>query len=658
MDFFQSQDAARRKTGLLVFYFAIAVVLMIVGVYLIACAVESSMNHSMDESGVQSGMDFWQPDLLLIVAGIMGAIIGLGSLYKINELRGGGESVAMMLGGRRIHSNSTDPGERRLLNVVEEMALASGTPVPPVYVLDQEEGINAFAAGYTPSDAVIGVNRGTINFLSRDELQGVVAHEFSHILNGDMRMNVRLIGLLNGILLVAIIGYYMIRTAAYSGRSRNKKNDPGAALLVIGIAAVVLGFIGLFFARLIKASVSRQREYLADASAVQFTRNPDGIGGALKKIGGLSAGSKLVSAEAETASHMMFGNALGMAGIGPWATHPPLDDRIKKIDPSFDGQFPVTRPYVDPADTQKQAPQPQAQKQAARFPFPTPMTGEHAIPIEPVVILAGLGEPTTQHVQYSHDLIASMPDRLTGAIHDVFSARAVVFALLLDDDDEIRAKQLQIVQQNEGEPTGQETAALGPIVKEQGRVARLPIVEMVQSTLTEMSVEQYQQFHATVDALVKADKKIDLFEFMLQRVLISHLDRFFKRASAPPVRCHALTAVAAETTALISCLAHIGHDNDEETTHAFDLASAELASDGIKPQLMPKSECSLKVIDAALVKLAQASPSVKKRLLSAAMTCVGADGKVTVGESELLRAIADSLDCPIPPIAVGAIESV
>ena len=353
MDFFQRQDHARRKSTLLIAYFVLAVVTIALAMYLAACFITPMLSpdtNSGDSRSTRSTQSreitLWQPQLLLWVGGGTLLVIGLGSLYKIIELRGGGATIANMLGGRLIQPNTNDPGERRLMNVIQEMALASGTPVPPVYVLEEEKGINAFAAGYTPADAVIGVNRGTIDYLSRDELQGVIAHEFSHILNGDMRTNIHLMGVLHGILLIAVIGFYALRFGGLSsGRSSNNKNNSAAYIMLVGVAALIIGAIGLFFARLIKATLSRQREYLADASAVQFTRNPAGISGALKKIGGLANGSRVLSAESESASHMFFGNARRESSFISFSTHPPLGERIRRLDPSFEGKFPEVKPF-------------------------------------------------------------------------------------------------------------------------------------------------------------------------------------------------------------------------------------------------------------------------------------------------------------------------
>ena len=283
MDFFASQDDARKKTGLLLFYFGLAVLSIIIAVYI---AFAFFFAYQGSRASQFSFYSIWDPELFVTVAGVTILIVICGSLYKISILKSGGAGVAEMLGGKLIPASTQDFLEKRLLNIVEEMAIASGVPVPPVYLLENEQGINAFAAGFTPDDAVIGVTRGSLETLNREELQGVIAHEFSHILNGDMWLDLKLVGFLHGILLIALIGRSILRG---SSRSRNSKNSGGFVLF--GLVLLVLGYLGVLFGKLIKSGVSRQREYLADASAVQFTRNPHGLAGALKKIGGLAAGS-------------------------------------------------------------------------------------------------------------------------------------------------------------------------------------------------------------------------------------------------------------------------------------------------------------------------------------------------------------------------------
>src|SRR5271154_2796472 len=340
MDFFARQDQAKKKTKWLLLYFILAVATMIIATYVAAIVIFSGvqMQHQRFHEAPQQ-FELWNPQIFLAVALGTVAIILIGSSYKTMALAAGGSAVSEMMGARLVSSNTTDPDERKLLNVVEEMAIASGVPVPQVYVMDDEDGINAFAAGHKPGDATVTVTRGCMKLLSRDELQGVIGHEFSHILNGDMRLNLRLMGTIFGILCLAIIGRILLQTARGGGRSRGQNPLP-----ILGLALLIIGYIGVFFGRLIQAAVSRQREFLADASSVQFTRNPNGITGALKKIGGLGeTGSRLSHAHSEELSHMFFSNGISEAFIGLLETHPPLADRIRAFDPNFDGKFPEVR---------------------------------------------------------------------------------------------------------------------------------------------------------------------------------------------------------------------------------------------------------------------------------------------------------------------------
>ncbi len=648
MDFFGNQEAARRKTGILIAYFAAAVASMVAGLYFVAVAAFSYTSSQMSNTD-NPAIDWWRPDVLLAVAAVTIGVITLGSVYKMAMLRGGGESIALLLGGRRLNRATRDREERQLLNIVEEMALASGTPVPPVFLLDHEEGINAFAAGFTPGDAVIGVNRGTLDVLSRDELQGVIAHEFSHILNGDMRLNLRLVGLLHGILVLAIIGYYLMRASGGSrSRSSSGRGGGGGQIVLIGLAMLVIGYAGLFFARLIKAAVSRQREYLADASAVQFTRNPAGISGALKKIGGYAAGSKIKSPEAETASHMFFGKSRSSL-FQLLSTHPPLVQRIQAIDPSFDGKFPLVKPQRKKKAAEKK------EKEKRKSPFEGltgPLgaaTGGGRFPIDPVLVVAAVGSPANEHIGYARDLLARLPAELTEALRDSFSARAIVLALLLDTTDAIRRRQLETISAKLGQPTREETEKLAPITAAQGAAFRLPLVQMLPPTLQELSPGQYETFRQTVEALVAADGKVDLFEFALLRVLFKRLDRYFHEEKPPRVLYPGIGGLMDQVSDLLSTLAQLGHQNDAEVRRAFQQASQTFALDR-KLVLRSRDTCSLSLVGAALDKLAQASPIIKKRVLTAAAAAVATDGKLTLAEAELLRTIADALDCPMPPI--------
>ena len=416
MDFFQDQETARRKTGLLIAYFLAAVVLIILLSYaIVAGAFLLAGRH--DGPRLHSAADLWDPGLFAAVSLGTLALIGGGSLYRVASLAGGGHNVAEMMGGRPLASQTTDPDERKILNVVEEMAIAAGTPVPPVYLLEQEDGINAFAAGYAPGDAVIGVTRGCIQDLTRDELQGVIAHEFSHILNGDMRLNIRLIGALYGILLISMTGWIIFRSTAYGNQYERRRDDDRRGANpwpLVGLALYVLGYIGVFFGNLIKAAVSRQREFLADASAVQFTRNPDGIAGALKKIGALSEGSRVRNPEAQEASHLFFGDAVGHL-LGIFATHPPLVERIRRIDPSFDGDFSrirvgiagVPRPEADPPSTTLRPPS---------------RPGREVIGFSPSRMVDRIGTVEPRQLAYASAVLGSLPDPLKALAYEPFGA--------------------------------------------------------------------------------------------------------------------------------------------------------------------------------------------------------------------------------------------
>src|SRR5262245_28890169 len=428
-NFFQQQDSARRKTFQLVVYFVLAISILIALVYGLLLALEP--------------VSWWQPELLLLAALGVGLVVGGASAFKVAQLASGGQAVALMMGGEEVPGTTTDARQKRLLNVVEEMALAAGVPVPPVYVL-AEPGINAFAAGYAPGDAVVAVSQGCLNYLTRDELQGVVAHEFSHILNGDMRLNIRLIGLIFGIMALSIIGRMLMFT---SGGRSSGRNDSRGGMVLLGLGVFVLGLVGAFFGRLIMAAVSRQREYLADASAVQFTRNPDGIGGALKKIGGLAEGSRIENPQAAEAGHMFFANAFAGEGLaGLLATHPPLVERIRRLDPQFDGRFPEVRPgSVDREELEGSR-----RGSVPQFAGMPRLPGLPPVPL-PVLGFADeaasrVGHVDPEEISCAQALHDGMPDVLRVAAQEPFSARALVYALLLDPRADLRDLQLTRLQ--------------------------------------------------------------------------------------------------------------------------------------------------------------------------------------------------------------------
>jgi Zn-dependent protease with chaperone function/uncharacterized tellurite resistance protein B-like protein len=618
----------------------VSVYAALVGIF---AGVASSKHHGYSE---QAQVVLWNPQLFLVAAGGTLAVIGLGSGFKTLELAQGGSTVATMLGGRLVAPTTTDPDERKLRNVVEEMAIAAGVPVPQIYLLPQEQGINAFAAGHSTSDAVVAVTEGAVKLLTRDELQGVIGHEFSHILNGDMRLNLRLMGIVFGILCLAVIGRVLLYT-----RSRDSKDKNPLPLL--GLALVVIGWIGVVFGRLIQAAVSRQREFLADASSVQFTRNPAGLAGALRKIGGLSFGSKLEAPHAEEASHMFFGNGMGESFFHMMDTHPPLAERIRAIDPSFDGTFPP----VSFAEVARTAPR-VAPPQRSPLPFPFPgmprAQGGLAGLAPPIIaaqtVMANTGNPTPAHLRFAEGLRVSIPASLQAAAREGLGASTLVYALLLSDDETVRRKQLEELTAATSAAVCQETLRVLPEVQTVATHAKLPLVDLAIPGLRHLSPAQFEQFRAAVQKLVESDGEIDLFEYVLQKVVLRHLEPYFLQARKPTVQYYALKPLAADCAVLLSALAYLGQDEPTKIEYAFQQGAQLLSyAAQVEHRLLPEAECELAQVDDALNRLCQAVPQIKKNVLSACAQTVAADGVIQEMEAELLRAIADTLDCPMPP---------
>lgn len=663
MDFFASQEQAQRKTSRLVFYFVLAVGCIVAFNYFVLGFLLGLLDDSRHLRN-----SYWNPELFLAVSAGTLCVIGLGSLFKIGSLSSGGASVAEMFNGRKVDPSSTDPAERRLLNVVEEMAIASGTPVPPVYLLDAEQGINAFAAGYSPSDAIIAVTRGTLQTLSRDELQGVIAHEFSHILRGDMRLNIRLMGVLYGILVISMIGWFLFRMTANSGSYRSSNDGDkkgGNPLPLIGLALYVIGYVGVFFGKLIKSAVSRQREFLADASAVQFTRNPGGIAGALKKIGGIQEGSKIENAAAEEASHMFFGRGLSEPWFGWLDTHPPLHERIKRIDPSFDGRYPpvMFESYSEPRDERQQfsgisdlgpaAGFAASQAQAAAA---TPQMAElvdHA-EISPDRIAEHVGTPRTLHLQRAAAAFNAIPAEMVELAREPNSARAVIIALLLDNDPAIRQSQLPVLSQFSDPLLLPTVNKIWPVIQALHPACRLPLAELTLPALRSLSLAQHREFAHAVQQLAAADRRISLFEYALQRMLLRHLGASFTGLPPQGVKYYSLSALKQPVANLLGVLAHAG-GNEDAARQAF-AAGVRASLGSIETMELPARETmNLHALDAALTTLVLASPAIKLRVLTGCTACIAADGRMTVAEGELLRVIADELDCPMPPLTLPVV---
>lgn len=646
MNFFEAQHQARRSTLWLVLLFALAVIGLILLTNLLVLLVLSYQQTGLIYTGATPALMPVQGDTFALVALGVTVLVAGGSLFKMLQLAGGGRVVAETLGGQIIPQNSSDPLHRKILNVVEEMAIASGLPVPPVYLLD-EPGINAFAAGWTSGDAVIGITRGAVQQLSREELQGVIAHEFSHVLNGDMRLNVRLAGVLHGILLLGLLGYYLMRSLRYARTSRSR--DGGSivvALLALGLGLIVIGYVGTFFGNWIKALVSRQREYLADSSAVQFTRSRDGIAGALKKIGGLEQGSQLQSPAAAEFSHVYFAPGVSYFMQSLFTTHPPLAARIRRIDPRWNGEF-------TPPQTQTMPPL-DAATQAADTPRTRPVTGVimGAAVANALQGIEHIGRPSDAHVGYAKELLAALPADLKAETQDPYGVRAVIYALLIQPDAPVQQRQWDLLQAQDDAGVTAKTKKLMPVVAALDRRLRLPLMDLSLPALRAFTLPQYQVFKNTVLGLIHADNKISLGEWVLQRLLLNRLDEVHGLRQRPPARYATIEAVKTESEQLLSLVAYTGRSNDDDAARAFDAGRDAIGAGALK--LIARKDLSLQQLNDAVDKLEQLKPLVKPRLLKACATCIGADGQVSIDGIELLRALASSLDSPMPPVIVTA----
>jgi Zn-dependent protease with chaperone function len=652
VNFFARQEQSRRTSRALVVAFFLAFVVVALATTIAAAA---ALRLYTENNALFLGTETWRQwvdghgGLVLGVAlGTFGLMV-IASLYRAATLARGGGQVAQMLGGTRITGEGSDPLERRLVNVVEEMALASGVPVPEVYVLDQEAGINAFAAGLTPANAAIAVTRGALEHLERAELQGVIAHEFSHILNGDMRLNQQLIGLSFGILVLSLAGRWLLRSVRYAGGGRRGRNSGGiAAALGIGFALVVIGGIGVLLSRFIKAGVSRQRERLADASAVQFTREPEGLAGALKKIGGYSA--RIESVDTEEVAHMLFER--GTRPLAGWfATHPPLLERIRALEPNFDPRdlpAPSRRPLAArPAETLHGA-------SAAGLVAPARMAGVSQMQEQfasAAAAVASAASPLERAGEIAapagRALRESVPDEVYHATRSRDSSLLLVAALALSADEPTRRKQLALVERQLGATRAELTERLFAELAPSAAELRLPVLELALPTLRQRPREQVAYLGELLTRIQELEPTPRLFDFVLMRVLKTYLQD--PRSAAPAAkRYDARSAVRS----LLANVAAFGHEHAAAARAAYDAGLAALGWRGEPgdPKFEPPAAArDLAGLDAALAALAPIRPRDKERVLRGVHAAIRADTVTGVEERELFRLIAIVLDCPLPP---------
>jgi Zn-dependent protease with chaperone function len=622
--FFEHQQLARRNSRIMVVLFLLAVAAVVAAVDLVLAAIWLWTDGTPASTGVY-----------VTGAVVTAAVIFIVSLFNVARLGSGGAAVAKMVGARPVAPNTADPLERRLRNVVEEMAIASGVRVPEVYVMDQESGINAFAAGWDVSGAAVAVTRGTLERLTRDELQAVIGHEFSHILNGDMRLNIRMLGVLAGIVFLGSIGEFVMRSV------RGTKEKEGLALLAIGVALFLIGYVGLFFARLIKAAVSRQREYLADASSVQFTRNADAIAGALDQIRSSSAGTLIANRYAEEMSHMFFGQSVKMWMGGLLNTHPPLDERIRRVNPRF---------QPSAYRTTREAMVEKVQEKVSMAP-----TGRRASDLSaawgrtPAQSAALVGTMDAGKVDYAARLLATIPPALRDALRDPEQAGPVMAALLLADPEAARERQLQAIP---GAVIGQRVraiaAAVPPLTRGLGLAYHLPVIDLALAAVKRQQAGAKLEILAAIEAVIHADRRVSLHEFVVLALVRTQLSERPK-----PVEVKRIRELSAEAATVLALVAYAGTRADATGARDAALQAAIRAGASVLgiPESVPSpATLTLDSASKALEALRGLAPMQKGLLVKGLFAAVTVDGTIRVAEAGLMRVVGAVLDCPLPPL--------
>ena len=683
MDFQSHQHQARQSTGRLVLLLAAGVIAIIAVVTVLVTAL---LWYSSGELQPLAAVAVAAP---VTTVGVVGT-----SLVKSAQIRGGGGSyVAASMGGRPVDFNTLDPAEKQLANVVEEIAIASGMPVPALFVLDDEPGINAFAAGWSADNAAIGVTRGALDHFTRRELQGVIAHEFSHIANGDTRVKTRIIGWVFGIAVITVLGRILLESLWWAPRRRGRDDNGGNIVIVMLAAAIgliVIGSLGTLFARMVQAAVSRQREYLADASAVQYTRDPASIGEALMKIAAHSDGGRVRSAHATEASHLFFSTAMGSA----FATHPPLPDRIRRVLPDWDG----TLPELDerPADERVGAGRGRAGSGSssgggAGGAFP----GRVMVPGMPGIGLPGMGMPgagasglsgfagddrggpakrrggrpdrsaaaaamaaaserparphfagpTEAHIEHARGLLAQIPEATQSYLHTRQGAVAAVLGLAASPDPAERSRQLDLAARAVGMQPDYLDAA-GRVIGDLHRSLQLPAIDLALHSIRELPWEHKQRLLATLRALEDDSHHQDLFRWMLRRVVVRHIEDQHSDGSGQDR--HRLAALEGDARTLLGVIAHFNSSGADQAQPAFEAALAEVGLP--KAAIAPIQELTFDRLDSALGRLAGMVPADRQAFVSGATAAVLHDGRTTVEEAELIRVVADAVRQPVPPL--------
>ncbi len=623
MNFFEAQERARKSSRFLVWWFMLAVIGVILVIYL--CAMVAWQMSGYNSQGINEvtkagELGWWNPVFFMWTTVLVGGVISIGSLTKLSQLSGGGKVVAENLGGRAVEPDTRNLYERRLLNVVEEMAIASGVPIPEVWIMDREPGINAFAAGTDPANAVIGVTRGTLERLNRAELQGVIAHEFSHILNGDMKLNIRLMGWIFGLVMISVVGRFLMESIRHFRGSRNSKNGGGLiiALLVGGLILWLVGSVGVLFARMIQAAISRQREFLADASAVQFTRLPDGISGALKKIGGFPEHGRIMAPAAAEARHMFFaGSSLNSV----MATHPPLSQRIKAIDPSWDGVMLDAKPV----------------KSQQEFYGAMGFAGQAEGDVEGDSPISMGDDLEMAALSKTDELFGNQGGPLTKD-----HAKSLLLGLLIAPNESgFHLAGAALSARGYDASQISEVTGWSEKMAQKSSVEKLSMVDLSLAWLRRMTADEAREFVALTQLLIDADGQIDMFEFMLQQVIRRNVEIGLGLVPVPKIRFRKLEEMETEVMNVLSAFGKVS-GGEGVLGKAFQEYREHTSREPYQ------TEVGLGHVAEALAHMNASTPLVKQQILRLCSLVVIDDGKVDDAEMELLRATAEAIGAPIP----------
>ena len=607
MDFFAQQAQARRRSRWFLLWYLVAGA-AVVASYLLAAALAYALLATAGALPLAGeaplawhGFARTYLHALLHVPGAFHGAVALAvgvpilavSALRMWRLREGGEAVAELLGARRIEPGRCSAQERRLLNVVEEMAVASGIAVPPVYLLCHEQGVNALVAGYSPGEAVIIVTRGALEKLTRDELQGVVAHEFSHILNGDMALNMFLAGLLAGLTWIGAAGE-RLALASLSARDLDGRPAGDPLSVLFGTFIAFVGFPGSLAADAMRARVSRSRELLADAASVQLTRNAEGIAGALDSLLSLPASTVVAAARSGELAHMFF--APSTTRWWGFASHPPIAERIRRAAPRFRRDDYRARRYGRSREVAVLDGAGNVVKHVASL-------GREAV-----------GRPSAQHVDFAARLLAQLPPAVREGLRDAAGAQRVLFDV-----------------------------ARGSFPREH----MLTLADLAVPALKAQAQQARNQFLAELAALIESDGRVTLREFVLFTLLKQRL----REGAGLPIRTRyrSIAEIPQDAVAVLSLIALAGRGSPAE---AFARGAAVLGFPA--EQLLERGSLTTAMLAAALERLRQLSPFAKPALLKACCECAGADGRITLAEAELVRMVAATLDCPLPPVIASA----